>query len=67
MEDRAVAQAVSRRPLTAEARASSQTIAGDICGGQYHWDGFSQITSNLHANIMPQLLLTHLFIHYHRR
>jgi len=63
MEDLTVAQAVIRRPLTAEARAWSQRSAGDICGGQCYWDMFSHITSNLHANITPPLLLAHLFIH----
>jgi formate dehydrogenase assembly factor FdhD len=49
MEVRAMVQAVSRRPLTAEARAWTQTSACGICGGQFLWDRFSQITSDLNA------------------
>jgi len=67
MEGLAMAQAVSRRPLTAKARVWSQRSAGGICGGQWHWDRFSHITSDLYANIRSPLLLTLLFIQFHRR
>jgi hypothetical protein len=43
-QGRAIAQAVNRRPLTAEARVRSRLSPCGICGGQ-SGTGFSPITS----------------------
>jgi hypothetical protein len=46
LSGRAMAQAVSRRPLTAEARVQSRVSPCGICGGQSSTGtGFSPITS----------------------
>jgi hypothetical protein len=48
VKGRAMAQAVSRRPLTAEARVRSLASPCEICGGQSgNWTGFSPSTSVL--------------------
>jgi hypothetical protein len=37
---RAMAQVISRWPLTAETRVHPQVNPCGICGGQWHWDRF---------------------------
>jgi hypothetical protein len=37
---RAMAQAVSRRPLTAEARFRARVNPCGFCGGEWHWGRF---------------------------
>jgi hypothetical protein len=39
-QGRAMAQAVCRQPLTAEARDRVRVSPCVICGGQWHWDRF---------------------------
>jgi hypothetical protein len=62
-----VAQAVSRRPLTAEETVRSQVNACEICGGQRGTGtGFSPSTPVSSVSIIPPMLHTHSSI-YHRR
>jgi hypothetical protein len=54
---RAMAQAVSRRPLTAEARVSSRVNLCGICGRQSGiGTGFSPSSSVFPVNIIPPSL-----------
>jgi hypothetical protein len=58
MESRAVAQAVSRRPLTAEALVRARHSLSGICGGQSGaWTGFSPssliFTCQYHSTMVP--------------
>jgi hypothetical protein len=55
-----MAQAVSRWPLTAEARVRARVNPCGICGGQSGTDRFSPSTSVSPANIIPPLLHIHL-------
>ena len=58
--DRSTAQAVSRRPLTSEARVRSQFSLCGICGGQSGTGtGLSSSTSLLSVSIIPPSLHTH--------
>ena len=52
-----MAQAVSRRPLTAEARVRFRVSLFGICGGQSgNGTGFSQSTSVFPVNFIPPVL-----------
>jgi len=60
-----MAQAVSRRILTAEARLQSHTSPCGICGGlSGSGTGFSPSTSVSSVSIIPPLLHTHSFIYH---
>jgi hypothetical protein len=64
MLDRAIAQAVSHRPLTAEARARYQISLCKIYGGQSgNRTGFSPSTSVFPSSIIPPMLHTHVHLH----
>ena len=52
-----MAQAVSRRPLTAEARARSRVSPCGICGGQSDTGtGFSRVLRFFTANFIPPVV-----------
>jgi hypothetical protein len=58
--DRSMAQEVSRRPLTSEARVRSQFSLCGICGGQSGTGtGLSSSTSLFSVSIIPPSLHTH--------
>ena len=60
-----MSQAVSRRPLTAEARVQFQASPSEICGGRSgKW--FSPSTSVYPVNNVPQSLYTYSFNHDRR-
>ena len=64
---RAMAQAVSRRPLAVEVHVRSQDSPCETCGGQSGTlTVFSPSTSVSPVSIIPPLLHTHSFI-YHTR
>jgi hypothetical protein len=57
LKGRAVAQAVSRRPLTAEARVRARVGLRGICGGQSGTGtGFSPSTSVFPCQLIPPVL-----------
>jgi hypothetical protein len=59
-----MAEAVSRRPLTAVARVRSQASPCAIGGGQSDTvTGFSPISSVSRVSIVPPMLNTHLHLH----
>jgi hypothetical protein len=61
---RAMAQAVSHRPLTAEVHVRSQDSAYELCGEQSGTlTGFSPRTSVSPPSIIPPTLHTHLHLH----
>jgi hypothetical protein len=60
---RVMTQAVSCRPLTAEAQTQSKAILRGICGGQSGTGtGFCQSTSVSPVSIIPPILHTHSLI-----
>jgi hypothetical protein len=59
-----MAEAVGRRPVTAEASIQSQVSPREICGGQSaSGTGFSPITSVSPVIIIPPMLLTYVRSH----
>jgi hypothetical protein len=57
-----MAQAVSRRPLTAEVRVRARVVSCGICGGRSGTArDFSKSSSVFHAGIIPPLLFIILY------
>ena len=63
MRGRAMAEAISRRPLTAEARVRSRVSPCGICGGQSGTGtGFSRVLRLFVVSIITPMLHNHSLI-----